>query len=434
MRHTFKRRLSTVLLGTAIAATSGQVAAYNLIDEDGKELNLDVEIIAGYFSSDENYPIGSNTKESPSWTEAYAKYGFSGSIELDNGTTLFGAANTMSTATWGDGDAAGFTNGSERKTEVEDLYAGLRTGMFEISGGRQNVTIGDGFLLNGDALNLGAGFDAFGTSLNRGGAYWLGGRRAFDKTAVVRVGGDSGPRSDIFWLESDNPGQSSMELAGINLEYVADHGTFGLLHMEGLGVDAVEAAFNGHQGRDGQKTTSVRYQGNAGIENLFLSAELTQQENGSTGAETNGWYAEAGWTFADLPWSPSVNYRLTRYDTGFDSLFYGFNRGYGTWFQGEVGASYAGPFATDSDIHYLSVTASPAETLTLGAMYFKFEDTVGGSGDNDADEINLWAEWVVNDHLIISPLLGLYTPETSKSTQGNTDTNTYFQILAIMPF
>lgn len=434
MRHNLKRQLSAVLLGTAIAAASGSASAYNLLNEDGKELNLDVEIIAGYFSSEENYPIGANAQESPTWTEAYAKYGLSGSFALDNGATLFGAANLMTTATWGDGDAAGFTTGEERETDIEDLYAGVRTEMLELSAGRQNVTIGDGFLMNGDALNLGAGFDAFGQSLDRGGAYWLGGRRAFNKTAVARIGGETGARSDIFWVESDNPGQSSVELAGINLEYVADYGTFGLLHMEGLGVDAAEAAFNGHQGRDGQETTSLRYQGNAGIENLFLSSEIVHQENGVTGADSNAWYGEVGWTFSDVAWSPSVNYRLTSYDTGFDPLFYGFNRGYGTWFQGEVGASYAGPFSTDADIHYLSVTAHPSETLTVGTMYFGFDDTVGGSGDNDAVEINIWAEWVAHDHLIISPLLGFYTPDSSSSTQGNTDTNTYFQILAIVPF
>jgi hypothetical protein len=434
MTQHFKQKLSAVALGSAIALASGSASAYNLIKDDGKELNLDIEIIAGYFSSEENYPIGSQTKESPAWTEAYAKYGFSGSFDVGNSGSLFGAINAMSTGTWGDGDAAGFTTGEERHTEIEDLYAGFRTDMFEISLGRQNISFGDGFIINGDALNLGEGFDDYGTSLDNGGAYWLGGRRAFDNTFVLRAGPETGLRSDLFWLKSDNPGQSSMELAGANLEYTADHGTFGLLHVKGLGVNANEAAFNGHEGRDGQTTTSIRYQGNAGVENLFLSSEYTTQENGVTGGDTNAWYAEAGWTFADIPWSPSVNYRLTSYDTGYDPLFYGFNRGYGTWFQGEVAASYAGPFATDSDIHYFSVTAHPAETLTVGVMYFKYEDTAANSGDNDADEVDIWAEWVVNEHLIISPLVGLYTPKSANNTQGNTNTNTYVQVLAIVPF
>jgi hypothetical protein len=85
-----------------------------------------------------------------------------------------------------------------------------------------------------------------------------------------------------------------------------------------------------------------------------------------------------------------VNYRYTSYDEGYDPLFFGFNRGYGTWFQGEVAANYAGPFGTDSDIHYLGVKANPTELLTVGASYFDFSDTVGGSGNNDANEIDLW--------------------------------------------
>ena len=433
MNSKMKRRLSGVLLGAAIAAASGTASAYNLVNEDGTELNFDLELIAGYFSSQETY---GNAESKPNWTEVYAKYGFSGSKALENGAAIYGAANVLSSATFGDGDAAGLTTGDESETEIEDLYAGFRNDMVDFSIGRQNVTIGDGFLLNGDSLNMGEGLDGIvpGFSANRGGAYWLAARKAFDKTAVLKVGGDSGLRSDIFWIESDNPAQASVELAGINVEHVSDNGTFGAMYMEGQGVDATEASFFGYEGRDGQETFSLRYQGNAGVENLFLSAEYVTQENGVTGADADAWYAEAGWTFADMPWSPSVNYRYTSYDNGYDPLFFGFNRGYGTWFQGEVAGNYAGPFGTDSDIHYLGATAHPSETLTVGAMYFEFSDTNNGAGTNDANEINIWAEWVAADHLIISPLIGFYTPDGASSTQGNDDTNTYFQVLAIVPF
>jgi len=432
MTQAFRPSIPALLLGSAIAVASGSASAYNLIDKDGTELNLDIEVIVGHFSSDETY---GNPKSGPSWSEGYAKYGFSGSKTAGNGS-LFGAINAVSSGTWGDGDAAGLTTGDERDTDIEDLYVGYRTDMVEFSVGRQNLTIGDGFILNGDALNMGEGLDGIvpGFSANRGGAYWLAARKAFDNTAVLRVGGESGPRADLFWFESDNPAQASVEMAGINLEYVTDKGTFGLMHLKGLDVDDNEAAFFGYEGRDGQNTTSVRFQGNAGVENLFLSAEYVDQSQGNSNPDANAWYAEAGWTFADLPWSPSLNYRYTSYDEGYDPLFFGFNRGYGTWFQGEVAANYAGPFGTDADIHYLGATAHPSETLTVGAGYFDFSDTVGGSGSNNAKELDIWAEWVAHDHLIISPLVGFYTPDDATSTQGNDDTNTYFQVLAIVPF
>lgn len=423
---------SALLLGAAISAASTSASAYNLIDEDGTQLDFNLEIIAGYFSSDESY---GNSESSPSWTEGYAKYGLSGSKALTQGE-VFGAISGLTSGTWGDGDAAGLTTGDETETDIEDLYLGYRNDLFEFSAGRQNITIGDGFILNGDALNMGEGLDGIapGFSADRGGAYWLAGRKAFDQTALLRLGGDKGLRSDLFWFQSDNPAQASVEMAGINVEYVTDKGTFGLMHLKGLDVDDTEAAFLGYEGRDGQNTTSLRYQGNAGVENLFLSAEYVDQSQGNSNPDANAWYAEAGWTFSQLPWTPSVNYRYTRYDEGYDPLFFGFNRGYGTWFQGEVAANYAGPFGTDADIHYLGVTAAPSDTLTLGVASFKFNNTEGGSGDNDATEIDIWAEWVVTDHLIISPLVGFYTPDSDSSTQGNDDTNTYAQVLAIVPF
>lgn len=429
MKKMFTKSLLTAAVTAAVAMP---VHAYNLHSSDAGELNLDVEMILGVFSSDETYnTFGGPTGESRDWQEGYVKYGLSGTRNLDNGAVLFGAANALTSGVWGDGDALGAQTGDERETEIEDLYAGFRNDVFEISAGRQNVTIGDGFLLNGDSLNLGEGF---GDDFNRGGGYWLAARKAFDQTVVARFGGEEGLRSDIFWIESDNAAQSSMELAGANVEYVTETGTFAGMYIKGLGVDATEASINGNAGRDGQKTMSLRYQGSAGVENLFLSAEFVNQEDGITGNDTQAFYGEAGWTFADVAWTPSVNYRYTSYDEGFDSLFFGFNRGYGTWFQGEVAANYAGPFGSDADIHYLGVTANPSEMVTVGAAYFDFKDTIGGTGTNDANEINLWAEWVVTDNLIVSPLVGFYTPDADTSTQGNDDTNTYFQVLAIVPF
>ena len=423
MNKILKPTLFTMLIGSTIAAAPGAASAYNLIDKDESELNLDIELVLGHFSSGETY---GNSDTSPSWIEGYAKYGLSGSHSIGFGT-IFGAVNALSSGTWGDGDALGVTNGDERRTDFEDIYIGYRIDLFEFSVGRQNITIGDGFLMNGDSLNFGKG--AGPSELNRGGAYWLAGRKAFDKTALLSVGGDDGIRSDIFWFESDNYAQAKSEMAGINLEYVTDKGTVALMHIKGLGVEQGR----GFDKRDGQKTTSLRYQGNAGIENLFLSTEYVQQSQGDTSADADAWYAEAGWTFSDLPWSPSLNYRYTRYDENYDPLFFGFSRGYGTWFQGEVAANYAGPFGTDSDIHYLGVKAAPSETLSLGAAFFDFGATASGSGDNDATELDLWVEWVAMDHLIISPLIGFYTPDSSFSNQGNDDTNIYAQVIAVIP-
>ncbi|MDO6561867.1 alginate export family protein [Amphritea sp. 1_MG-2023] len=419
-------KLSGYLLTAAVASATAMMAmsaqAYNLYAEDGAELNLDIEAVLGTFSSDENY-FGKSGNGS-TWQEGYIKAGFSGSKAISEKATIYGGLNFVSSGTWGDGDAGGNTDGSERRTAVEDAFIGYRTDMLDLSFGRQNFSIGDGFLINGDSLNLGEG--VFPDS-NRGGAYWLAARKAFDKTAIARIGGDDGWRGDLFYLHSDNKAQSEMELAGANVEYITDIGTFGGTYIKGL--DAVN-----NTARDGQKTMSVRYQGNAGVENLFLSAEYADQSQGDNSDDANAWYAEAGWTFADVPWSPQVTYRYTKYDEGFDSLFYGFSRGYGTWFQGEVAANYAGPFGASATIQHVALKASPTEMLSVGALYFDFSDSTTFGANSEGQEIDLYAEWVVNEHLIISPLIGVYSPDNSNQTQNSSGDNVYAQVIAIVPF
>ncbi|GGO79243.1 hypothetical protein GCM10011348_13050 [Marinobacterium nitratireducens] len=436
------------LLAAAITLSlAGPAAAYNLYSENGGELNLDIEAVAGIFSSEENY-LYDDDRGGADWQEAYIKYGVSGSQALASGSSLFGGLNLLSSGTWGDGDAGGFTSGDESETDLEDAYLGWRSGSLlpalgenglEFSFGRQNFSIGDGFLINGDSLNLGDALNGGGYDFDRGGAYWLAARKAFDRTAVARVGGSDGLRADLFWIESDNPAQADMELAGINVEHVAVAGTFGLTYIEGLDVDDKYADALGLTHRDGQETLSLRYQGNAGVENLFLSGEYVDQQQGDDSRpDADAWYLEAGWTFADLPWSPSLNYRYADFDEGFDPLFFGFNRGYGTWFQGEVAANYAGPFNSDATVQHVGIKASPSETLSIGALFFDFSDTAAGSGALDGQEWDLYAEWVVSEHLILSPLVGFYTPDNSAAdggTQlGSDDTNTYAQLIAIVPF
>ncbi|MCM2332235.1 MAG: alginate export family protein, partial [Pseudomonas sagittaria] len=151
------------------------------------------------------------------------------------------------------------------------------------------------------------------------------------------------------------------------------------------------------------------------------------------------WYLEAGWTFADLPWSPSVNYRYSRFSATYDPLFYGNGRALGTWFQGEVASNYAGPFNNNTQVHHVGLKAAPLENLSIGALLYDF-DTL--ETDNrlklDGQELNLYAEWGVSEHLFVMPVLGFYKPEADASnggTQlGNDDTNVYAQLIMATMF
>ena len=433
-------RLSTL----ALMISAGQANAYELYADDDSHLNATLEAAFGIFHSQENYALSGRLDQgSSSWREGYIKYGLSFDKGLGGAGTAYGAGNLLSSGTWGDGDAAGFSDGTERTTKFEDAYLGWRSAdLFsalgkdgvDLSFGRQNIVVGDGFLIDGDALNMGKGL-ADG-EFNRGGAYYLAARKAFDETAVLRLGGKEGWRSDLMWLKSDNRAQAKTEMYVGTLEHVAEAGTVGLTYIKTTDIDEQYASPIQLE-RDGMKTYSVRAAGNAGVKDLFLSGEYAKQDKPHAATE-DAWYLEAGWTFSDATWTPNVSYRYSRFSEGYDTLFYGMSRGYGTWFQGEVAGNYAGPFNSNSRIQNVGLKVSPLENLNLGALYFNFDTIDRSLGNTDGHEVDLYAEWHVNDHLTVMPLVGIYQPDKSAEnggTQlGNNDRNVYAQLLFVTGF
>lgn len=427
--------LLTLLLTTALQTAS----AHELYNHNGTVLNADLEALFGLFHSDESFnQAGNRQPGSSAWREGYVKYGVSASQALTDRGTAYGAFSLLSSATWGDGDAAGLSLGDERRTAVEDAYLGWRSGKLfpalgedgiDVSGGRQVVSLGDGFLIQGDPVNLGK--VDLGANFNRGGAYYLAARKAFDRTGVLRLGGSQGWRGDLMWLKSDNHYQADTSLAVGNLEHVGEAGTVGLSWIRGLDVDQRYARIMGLEHRDGMDTYSLRGRGNLGLKDLEVAGEYVTQDR--TGGHEDAWYLEGNWTFSALPWSPTATYRYSRFSEDFDPLFFGMSRGYGTWFQGEVAANYAGPFNSNTQVHHVGLKAKPRDNLTLGALYFDFDTLETEQGNFGGREMDLYLEWMVNDHLLISPLVGFYKPERSADNGGvqlgGRDTGTYLQVV-----
>jgi hypothetical protein len=85
---------------------------------------------------------------------------------------VYGGASAIGSLTVGNGDVGGFTDGGDKQVDVEDLYAGWRSGTLlkdslgedglDLSLGRQKFHVGDGFLI------WDGNFDTGGE-----GAYWL---------------------------------------------------------------------------------------------------------------------------------------------------------------------------------------------------------------------------------------------------------------------
>ncbi|WP_444757997.1 hypothetical protein [Pseudomonas sp. A014] len=432
MRHPLVCTLA-LLLATPLTQ------AQELYNQDGTVLNANLEALFGIFHSDESFnQAGNRSPGSNNWREGYVKYGLSASQTLADTGSLYGAFSLLSSATWGDGDAAGLTLGDERRTAVEDAYLGWRSGTLfpllgedgiDISGGRQVVTLGDGFLIQGDPVNLGK--VDLGANFNRGGAYYLAARKAFDRTAVLRLGGSQGWRGDLMWLKSDNHYQADSSMAVANLEHVGEAGTVGLSWIHGLDVDRRYAQIMGLEHRDGMDTVSLRGRGSLGVQDLEVAGEYVTQDQ--RGTRENAWYLEGSWTFSQLPWTPTATYRYSRFSKDFDPLFYGLSRGYGTWFQGEVAANYAGPFNTNTQVRHVGLKAKPRDNLTLGALYFDFDTLDTDQGNVGGRELDLYVEWMVNDHLLVSPVLGFYKPERNADDGGmqlgSRDTGTYLQLV-----
>ena len=434
---------TTVAALLAGLATLGSAQAADFYERDGTTLGFNVDGMAGAFSTREDY-LGEGGKQ---WREAFMHGVLVGRTRAGGGE-LYGGLGAIAQGTWGDGDAGGYTNGRERDVDLEDAYLGWRSagGLLDFSFGRQQFQLGDGFLIAGDRINLGKGLDVLGVDVDRGGAYYIAAKKSFGNTAVLRVDPDGPLRGDAFWLKSNNPYHQDTELGGLNVEYVSEtHGTLGLSWMKVLDVDK-GTGLGIFDRRDGMRITSVRGQGSLGVENLFLSFEYVDQRGGSDVVrnDADAWYVEGGWTFAELPWSPTLNYRHARFsadkaDTArneaFDPLFFGLSRGLGTWFQGEVASNYAGPANSGNKVDRLELTLAPRADLSVTLQYWDIR-SIGDAADLDGREIDLFAFWQINDNFTFVPLVGIYEPRGGdvKALQGNDRRNVYLQAVVLFNF
>lgn len=428
-------------IGGALMVCAHLVMAQELYQGEQVRLSADLEAMFGVFHSDRNYnQFGNRQPGTSDWQEGYLKYGVSGEYASGFGN-LYGKVNLLSSATWGDGDSAGFSEGDERTTKFEDAYVGWRSAdlvgpakdFLDVSTGRQLVMIGDGFLIAGDGLDMGNG--PAGGSLNRGGTYYLGARKDFDRTAVLKVGGDGPVLATMAWIQSDNRAQAKGEFAVADLAWHSNLDSLALTWVRGLGVDQHWASeFQAE--RDGMEIYSVRGSKSLG-RNLVVSGNYAYQDRQVS--RESAWYAQLDYTFSDVAWTPVATYRLARYSDQWDAFFTGYATGYGTWFQGENAGSYAGPFNSNTRVQHVGLKASPTETLRVGALYFDFQTLDKGyTPDFGGKELDLYLEWAAMPNLVVMPLVGLYRPDAGADNGGvqlgSAGTTTYAHLMVYTTF
>lgn len=347
--------------------------------------------------------------------------------------------------TRGGGDAGGFTRDNPEDFDSEQLFIGWSSGrLFEALGdnaldlsfGQQDFQVGDGFLI------WDGNFDTASDA-----AFWLAPRTAFRPAGIIRLNTEP-IRGDAFYLRGDEDNDNA-ELFGANLEYMHEgYGTIGATFFRI--TDSDDEVFL----RDDMNVFSIRAADVTipAAPNLAFRGEYVRQWGGDAiDIDADAWYVEAGYSLADvLPWSPTLSYRFSFFsgdedptdgdNENFDPLFYGFSRGYGTWFQGEITGEYL-LFNSNQLTHMVQLAAAPTDSLEVGALYFHFdldEKQYFGTPVTDtdfADEVNLYANWTINENVFLSAVAAIAFPgDAAKQVFGDDEDYKLFETYLIVTF
>jgi hypothetical protein len=493
-----------------VAAASPALAHETLYDEGGYKLVVSVEAaLGGYAASNVDFGAGNVNTIAPSmgpsqrrtdrlWLEGFAKP----FAELE--TPFFGFGHTywlvsaVGTLTRGSGDALSSlapqgarssTSNNPQHLELEDVVIGWHSGDFftgslgedaiEISGGRQSLMLGDGFLVGTGVAN------GFGRA-----ALVLQPRTSFDHAAILKF--NAAPvRVQLFNLETRTDqdlmrglDQPKAEFAGFDLALFKPEATapsrksagekeatqaaqataesrekaevpdiwsagFTFLHI--YDADSTPGTFSFPEGaasptlsisgnRDGLNVYSGYLQGSFFEidRNILFYSQFALERNDAVNrrVSADAWYVEPGYKFSALPWTPQLNLRYAHFSgdpnpnnrvkQSYDPLFFtSGDRGFGSWTMGEI---FGGFISSNSNLNakMANLKLSPLpDVLDIGAIYYSFDfDQVRQFNDpritasHAADELDLYAEWTLSSKFTLTGLFGFAVPGAGLKQAG----------------
>ena len=426
--------LSTCLLaslchpGTSLATEGDKnpLRFYQSSDEKSYlQATLNVDI--AFFSQDNAWygqDLGVMGVPIDTWWESLLRTGLEGNIVLPSTQTLYGRIDAVQANTFEGYDAAG-TNaglGDVSSLRIDKAYVGWRSGnlfsslgedFLDISLGRQIYKAGTLFLFGSEG---GAGY-------NRA-AYYLGGRRSADFTAIAKF--KSGPWSgDLFFFDNDSPFPANTQATGLTLDYAfSDNGSIGG-SLATLDADSAS--------RDEMRLYDIRGSikpfaaagGPALLQPLTLNGELVVEDRDDDQETGLGWYVSASYQWNTVAWKPELTYRYSSFDEEYDVLFYSATD-WGSWFQGEITGEYD-LFNMNQDIHMLRLKVQPVESVAVSLFYYNFNlhspsaVNAGVTSDDYADEWNLTVDWTVNDHLSLYWVGAYSTPDAGAEQRFGDD-------------
>lgn len=369
---------------------------------------------------------GANDGGSVDWQEFYLKPGATLKYGVNADFDLLAGASVVGATTVGDGDAGGFSRSSDGEVALEEAFAGLRSGEWTFTAGRQNYMIGSGFIVMDGNLDL---FDD--------GAYWLAPRTAFRDSAILAW--DRGAlQAQAFTLRTDDD-FGDFRMSGANLDYsLDDRVTLGAMAMK---VDSLASNGAAMAKRDGMQVYNLRaLRGKVpGLPALTLSAEYALQRGSGDGVDydADAWYAQADYALDALPLKPVLGYRYAVFSGDddlsdnqqktWDPLSKGFID-WSTWLVGDVVGNYL-LFNSNERVQQFSIKTQLSETLTLGAIHYQFWldaknfQGVAVSDRRFADESVVYLDWAASPSFFTSLSYNWVDPKAAAKQVFGDDKN-----------
>lgn len=453
MRDLAKLNIATIALllyGYSAIAT----AEFPLYEKNSFKLSASFNSAVGaYFTKNTSFGVGridyfsgDNTGDA-NWGEGFLKPAVFADYKLANAGHLYGGLSAVGTLTVGDGDAGGYTkSGGDIAAELR--YVGWKSGSLfkdslsedglSISYGRQNMQIGDGLMI------WDGNFD-----METKQAYWLAPRTAFRRAGLLQVDSEN-YHSDLFYLKTDYTWENT-GLIGLNLE----RKNFYTGKLSALLIHVLNSTFGKfHIIRDGMNVYSLSFSelSPPKLENLdFWGNFIYENGSGKQGSiDAYGWYLEGRYEFSDWAWKPSVSYRYLNFSgdnnptdsnsRSFNALFYGYSRGWGSWYQGEiVGAYYL--FNSNMQTSMVRAALAPTDKLGIGAIFYHFDLNSNNyygapvTSRRFADEVNLYADLTLTEHVSMSAVYAVAAPNKGGTQAfGANKTEQLFEMILYVNF
>lgn len=282
--------------------------------------------------------VGADTDNQISWAEGYLHAGIGALTPIAQ--SPWNAFMALSVIAPGATGTDIFSDETRGTTDLELAYAGAYMSQgdkhFKLSVGRQNFSLGQGFLISQFASQSNAG--------PRPGVY-ISPRTALD-FSVIADAKIANWSAKVFFIDPNEyePIESNTNLGGLNVAYQLSENI--MVDVTGMQITASDSAYRFPDGTTGDRAgvstlaAGVHRTASPGDYGIWFDAELATQHHTDFSMDAHAGYAHIGWIARSATWEPSLSYRYAHFSGDdpesktyerFDTLYSG---GLDHWLQG----------------------------------------------------------------------------------------------------